>query len=226
MHAPKPIRWLIASLALALAGCSTSTPFNLALDSLRLAWHGTNTTPITRASADQLPYASLLVSVGDAPPALVVLAKADGPERIWVSADKAMLATRAGRLVKTVGLRSNLVGVNTLMPDPVQTGLHRIDHGSRYSRGVDLMPGYHFGALAESEFTPVGIETVTILGSTRQLLHVTERLQIPELQFHARNDYWVDPKTGFVWQSRQTLGPDLPPVFFAVAKPFAGDLLP
>lgn len=226
MRLPQPVRYLLAGLIVALAGCSVATPFNLALDSLHLALRGGNNPPITRATVDRVPYASILVAVGDARPALVVLANTHGAERNWVSTDQAMLVTQFGRLIKTVGFRSNLLGVNSLMPDPVQTGLHRIDDGSRYSRSLDLMPGYHIGARANSEFTRIGLEAVTILGVTRQLLHVTETLRIPALQFQARNDYWADPQTGFVWQSRQHIGPDLPPVFLAIAKPFTGDLTP
>lgn len=225
MYSPKPTRLLLAALALSSTGCTTSTPFSLALDSLRLALHG-NAVTITRDSASQLPYASMLVSVGDLAPALIVLAKTNGTQRLWASADHAMLVTQAGRVVKTVGFRRNLVGVIPAQADPVQTGLHRVEDGQRYRGSIDLMPGYHYGTAVESEFRRLGIETVTILGISYQLLHVTETVQAPELRFHARNDYWVDPNTGFVWQSRQTLGPDMPPVFFAVTKPFARDLQP
>lgn len=226
MRSRRAGRCLLIGPIVVLAGCAASTPFNLAFDSLHLALTGGNNPAITRATADRVPYASMLVAVGNARPALVVLANANDLQRSWVSADKTMLITQSGRLIKTVGFKNNLVGVHSLMTDPVQTGLHRIGHGSRYSRSVDLMPGYHIGAQAESEFHRGDVEAITILGITRQLLHVTETLRLPELRFQARNDYWVDPNTGFVWQSRQHLGPDLPPVFLAIAKPFHGDLSP
>lgn len=213
-----------ALVALSLTGCATSTPFGQAIESLQSALGFSPPSAITREQTEKLPYASVLASIGDAQPALLVLAKADERERAWVSADHAMLTTKGGRIVKSTGLKSNLHGIRSLMKDPVQSGLHRLAHGYVYTRTYDIMPGYHLGTLVESEFQRLGIEDVTTLGQMRKLLHIEETMRMPALNFAATNDFWIEPETGFVWQSRQHISPFLPTVFTAVTKPFAKDL--
>lgn len=217
---------LACTVLLTISGCGSLPIFDTVQRNLQAAFELTSSVEISPDYVVQLPYASLLSSLDDANPVLLVLAKADNDERSWVSADKIVLTTRHGRIVRTIGLPHNLIHVNAASTDPLRTGLHRISDGERYERSLDLMPGYHFGVRAHSTFRRIGLETVEILGKSRQLLHVEEQVSLPELSKSFSNDFWVDAETGFVWKSRQYPIPFLPVIDIAITKPYIGDLQP
>ena len=50
---------------------------------------------------DQIPYASMLVSIGNGPKALMILERISGDEYTWVSADQIYIVTRKGKIIKT-----------------------------------------------------------------------------------------------------------------------------
>lgn len=60
-----------------------------------------------------------------------------------------------------------------------------------------------------------------ILGRTRELLHVRERLS--GSGWKRDNHYWVDPATGFIWKSLQAIAPDTHLEIIQL-KPYAPDL--
>ena len=57
---------------------------------------------------DKLPYATIAVRQKGRPRSLLILGRVSGDELQWVSADRGMLITRHGRLIRTVGFTDNL----------------------------------------------------------------------------------------------------------------------
>ncbi|MEF1336720.1 YjbF family lipoprotein, partial [Vibrio rotiferianus] len=73
---------------------------------------------LSKKEIQEIPYASAYLKIGTQKQVFVVLAFAEtnplnGAEQLkWVSADKAMIVTENGRIVKTLGLMGdNLIGV-------------------------------------------------------------------------------------------------------------------
>ena len=55
-----------------------------------------------------IPYASMLVMIGNGPTALMILESKKDEEYTWVSADGVYLVLKNGRIVRTSGLINNL----------------------------------------------------------------------------------------------------------------------
>lgn len=202
-----------------LAGCSSQGSNSVALDSIQtlVSRDGPG---ITRDYVEQLPYASILTTA-ERNRALLVLVRDDGALH-YRSANGKLLTLSNGRLIKTAGFDTNLVGTTNHRRDPVQIGLHRVPRDYVFRRAVDLMPEHRFNLAAISSFRKRGMERVEILDKTFNLLRVDENLQIPALGFRTTNIFWVEPDTGFVRKSRQTISPEAPSLEIAVTKPYGG----
>ena len=61
-------------------------------------------------------------------------------------------------------------------------------------------------------------EEVSILGHKRTLLLIEERILNSYIRWEHTNKYWVDEKTGYVWQSLQMIAPNLPPISIQITK--------
>ena len=64
----------------------------------------------------------------------------------------------------------------------------------------------------------LGPEKVTILDTERELVLVEERIYSDKINWRAKNEFWIDPKNGFVWISKQSLTPKLPSLHIQVTK--------
>ncbi len=202
-----------------LSGCSSQGSNSVALDSIQTLV--TRDGPaITREYVEQLPYASILTTA-ERNRALLVLVRDDGALH-YRSANGKLLTLSNGRVIKTAGFETNLAGTTNHQRDPVQAGLHRVSQNYVFRRTVDLMPDHRFNLAAISRFRKRGIERVEILEKSFNLLRVEERLEIPALGFKTTNIFWVEPDTGFVRKSRQTISPEAPTMEIAVTKPYGG----
>lgn len=99
-------------------------------DTLKLAFIGDEDTQLSTQQVNNIPYASIYARIDDIPQAFIVLALAEPKftltstpavtELKWLSADKAMLVTVNGRLVRTNNLLTgDLVSVESNKPDPI-----------------------------------------------------------------------------------------------------------
>lgn len=229
-------------LLLTLAGCSQK--FNDVNDTVNLAFFGDKDVALSAEEINQLPYASMYARVDDGPQAFMVLAFAEDsatlgltgvtglsalnspkPSRTqlkWVSADKGMLITENGRIVKTLNLPSgNLVSSHSKQVDPLALGLHLATTPTQWQHTIDWQPGYHFGYPVHSEFTFIANEQLEINATIQQSKHYIERISIPTLDIVYNNHWWIDPNSGAVIKSKQKLAPNLPYIELTLLKPFA-----
>jgi hypothetical protein len=213
------LRTIVASLiALGLlAGCTTLQ--RSAVDTMKLVFRGKPHVDVTAATVAAKPYAQLRVD-SDAGNAVLVLGNIDGDRDAWYSAAKEILFLRDGVLVKTAGLRANIEGTQLPADSPFRTGLQHLQAPTTSTRRVDL-PDYRYGVTVTSQLVPAGVEPIDILGTTRRLLRINEHAQAVGLGFAADNSYWVDPATGFVWKSRQTI-PGGQTLVLTVLRPYRG----
>ncbi len=170
---------------------------------------------------EALPYASLGVRIGRLAPAVLILASIDQDELRWASADRVVLVTRRGRLVKSVGLARDLLGTQWASPDPLLGFPNTIPASteSRVGRFVDLRPKDDFGVAVESRYDTIGNETLTLLGRTRRTVVLRERISVRKWRWSGENLFWLDAASGKVWKSRQQFCPDVPPLTLEVLKP-------
>ncbi|HEX7339846.1 MAG TPA: YjbF family lipoprotein [Rhodanobacteraceae bacterium] len=185
-----------------MGGCSNVA--SATRGTLGLLIHGTNSHVVpTPAGVAAIPYAQLQVTSKDGS-AVLVLGNVDHGREAWYSADKEIVFLRDGVLVKTWHLRPDIVSTHFPPDSPFLTGLQHLRAAVTTTRTLDL-PDYRYGVEATSHLVPAGMHDVVILGRTHHLLRIDETLVAPAIHFRADNVYWVDPTTGLVWKSRQSI---------------------
>lgn len=210
---------LFGALALTVTGCATNPLVKSVADSFAANRRARKTKKtFSAASVEKIPYASMGVRLGGSDQALVVLAKNINDDLYWVSANQVTLVTRHGRLIRTIGLVSDLRTTRFGSPDPVQTGLQVIPQDENLIRFVDVRPGA-VDVAATSVFRIQGEEQIEILGQPRPTLRVEEHVSVWRWNWHVKNHYWVDPMSGFVWKSRQHIVPKLAEMELEIFKP-------
>ncbi len=212
---------LVLGASFLLSGCGLSPVSSAAFRALKIAVAGIPGAPLTREQITKIPYATLSAKIGKGPTSLLVLARKDADYLYWVSADRATLVTKHGRVVETSGFPENLRATAAQDLDPVANGLHRLDSPVAYSRTIDIDLKQNYGMRIDSVFEPVGPERISILDLDIRTLLVRETNIARTLNWQFYNYYWVDAEDGFVWKSRQHIARSFPPLIFEILKPAA-----
>ncbi len=168
---------------------------------------------------EAIPYASAYLRIGSQKQVFVVLAFAEqnplsGKTQLkWVSADKAMVVTENGHIVKTLKLQNNnIAGVYGQVPDYNTTN-------TEYTLSYDWEEQYRYGFPAHITRTYLGKEVVTTpIASTSADLY-RESVEFPTLSKTVENFYWVNDE-GQVIKTRQHLGPNMAPIELTILKGF------
>ncbi len=212
-------RELLFSIAgLAVSGCSATPTLRMLGESLGLSG-GRSGYPVTREQVEASPYAYIAARFDELPRAVMVLSRYDGDARHWLSANRAVLVTRYGRLVQTVGLQRDLKHASDPNNDPLRAGLHLLSSAAGpYSRTVDVTPG-DYGVPVNMEYVREENEEIEILDRRHLTVRVREKVSVAVWKWRATNTYWVDSVTGFVWKSVQQYCPELAPLEIEVLKP-------
>ncbi len=212
---------MILGASFLLSSCGFSPVSSTVFRTLKIAAAGLPDVPLTREQITKIPYATLSAKIGKGPTALLVLARKDADYLYWVSADRATLVTKHGRIVETAGFPENLRATTAQEQDPVADGLHRLDGPVSFSRSVDIDLNQSYGLRIDSLFEPLGPKQISIVGLDFKTLLVRERNDAQTLNWRFYNYYWVDIKDGFVWKSRQHIARNFPPLVFEILKPAA-----
>lgn len=177
---------------------------------------------LTAAELQKIPYAVIYGQLDDGPQAVIVLGYIHGAERQWLTAQGESLTTKHGRLVRSAGLAKNLASLNFDGIDPLTLPLAQLDGATAHGT-VDIMPTYQFGEQFTSTFSVRDERSVMLGPKQKTLTLVEERFDIPALEYHAVNRFWMDKK-GLVWKSEQAPAPSLPTFRITLLKAFSGDL--
>ncbi|ELB2092724.1 YjbF family lipoprotein [Vibrio parahaemolyticus] len=175
---------------------------------------------LTPEEIEAVPYASAYLKIGDQKQVFVVLAFAEqnpltGHTQLkWVSADKAMVVTENGHIVKTIGLQTtNLAGIYGNVPAYSEPSV-------QYSLSYDWADKYRYGFPTKVQRSRQGKETViTPISSTTTDVY-TEIVTFISLEKSVENQYWVNGK-GEVVKTRQHLGPNMVPVELTILKGYS-----
>lgn len=212
-------RLLGAGAALALAGCGNSPVARTAAVYWDQRGGGDR---FTRDQVEQLPYATLAVGVGDGSRAMLVLSRAEGDDLHWVTADRVLLVTRHGRLVKTVGLAAGNLGNTTILDTDPLSRPELWNTPRQFRRSVDFGPTREFGVTLVADWRPDGPELISTFRGPRQALRVRERSHAPNAGWTLENTFWLDPTDAAIISSVQQIMPDTPPLRLECLKPYRG----
>lgn len=216
------LKWMRLLIALPLLssifGCTQK--FNDVSATVQEAYGNYIDVELTPEEIEAVPYASAYLKIGDQKQVFVVLAFAEqnpltGHTQLkWVSADKAMVVTENGHIVKTIGLQTtNLAGIYGNVPAYSEPSV-------QYSLSYDWADKYRYGFPTKVQRSRQGKETViTPISSTTTDVY-TEIVTFISLEKSVENQYWVNGK-GEVVKTRQHLGPNMVPVELTILKGYS-----
>ncbi len=202
---------------LGLAGCTTTVRSSPFWATIKSGIIGTPKDPaISRSASDSLPYANIVAWFEGTPSAILVLGTIN-PGNIldWYTRDGKMISTKGPFVVRAIGFDVDLRdmrfgrGWNDNLTAMV---------GGRPSRTAIYQPGTRVEILFESTFHRRGMKQITILGKSYELEKFEERVSSGG-QHRFSNHYWIDPGTGFCWQSQQKIIPTEPSLNIGILKP-------
>ena len=209
---------LCVGLAILTVGCGTNS------DQARyasLVWRvlSGNRGEVSREQAAAIPFASIGVAIGRSDEGLMVLGLAEGDRQEWYARTQ-MLAMMNGRIVQSQGFPYNLSRLEVRRPDGSTVAAGGAPPaGTDYSLVIDFQDLSLIGAGAACRSSDMGQETIEILGTSLTTRHVVEDCEIAVIDWSFENEFWIDPDTGFVWQSSQYVHPKLSRLTFRVLRP-------
>lgn len=159
---------------------------------------------LTRALLDQITVPSLeVVAENREQTAYLVPFSRRGPVTIWRTVDGAQVVLREGLVTATRG-----IGLDLASSDYAQT-LRAIRSGSgSVERSLYLRNG--LGGQDKLTLTcrmsDRGVTALDVVERTYQVRHLVETCSAGATQ--VSNEYWVEPQSGLIRQSRQWMGPD------------------
>ena len=217
-------KWIQPLLALPLLGLlfGCTQKFNDVSATVQEAYSNYIDVEMTTEEINAVPYASAYLKLGNQKQVFVVLAFAErnplsGKKQLkWVSADKAMLVTENGHIVKTIGLQSgDLAGVYGDVPD------FSLDSTSvNYALSYDWATQYRYGFPANVTRSYLGQETLTTPISSTITNVYREVVVFSSLSRAVENYYWVNEQ-GQVVKTLQHLGPNMIPVELTILKGYS-----
>ena len=169
---------------------------------------------ITKDLIDKIPYASSLISIGKGKNALMILESSLNGEHTWVTQDGVYIVTRDGKIIKTAGLKNNLIDFVT--PSINYKTLKKNESFSYFTYLSYDKPSLSNLKL-RSTITLRDKETVSLFMQEKELFLIEERIENVYLGWSELNKYWVD-KDFYVWKSIQHTSPKLPPFYIEITK--------
>ncbi len=164
---------------------------------------------------DEIPYASLLISFGNNTKSLLILETIKNEKNIWTSSDSINVIELNGRIIRTVGLPNDLYNIDR--PKLKFLELLKEEKHSYTSYYSFRNPSLN-NLKVDVSSKVLGNETIEILGKKMSLIRIEESLYGELINWRVKNLFWIDPETGFVWQSRQYISPNLPYIDIQVTK--------
>ncbi|MGH1466935.1 MAG: YjbF family lipoprotein [Cognatishimia sp.] len=164
--------------------------------------------PLTRAMLDTVPNSYIEVTIEETgvfaylTQLLIRRDALPGQIVVWQTEDQVTLSIRDGVLIATRGLRGDIISSNALVADGGLQG-----PAGKGKRTYDIRSGDGASHKLEVECSiqDYGIEIIEIVERKNTTRLLKEKCVGSLGRFE--NEYWVDSKSGLVWQSRQWSGP-------------------
>jgi Protein of unknown function (DUF2886). len=171
-----------------------------------------NDSSVTYEEAAASPYASIGVRLDGGPQAMLILATDSGYEQLWTSAERIVIVTHSGLVIRTVGIGHDLGSTRLASTGP--------QYPQTASRWADFPDLGLYGVALTCEKKIAGTEAITILGNTRNALRTDEHCKTvgSAIAWSFTNTYWTDPASGQMQRSFQYFHPRLGPLDIEVFR--------
>ncbi len=183
----------------AMSGCTTGS--RATSDAFRLFLN--RNVEATAEQVASIPYPQLQLKANDLS-SVAVLGHVDDLRLAWYAGSKAIFYTTPnGLLTGTAGLSRTYE--TRIVGDSPFDNLNMVTGVAEVRREFDWLPAYELGAEVNGRLMRKREESVEILGRSMKLIRFEEHLTGAGL--NETNIYWADPRTGFIWKSKQYLAP-------------------
>ena len=166
---------------------------------------------------ENIPYASILVRIGNGPEALMILQRVNGDEYTWVSADDVYLVIKNGKIIKTQGLPNNLFENLTSFEGWSDIDVDVLDKKENFISYYSFRNPEFNNLEVSSQYSNSGKTELQLTFGKKQLLLLNERISAESIGWEKINSYWLDDQK-YVWRSVQHISPRLPPIYYEVTK--------
>jgi group 4 capsule polysaccharide lipoprotein GfcB/YjbF len=219
---------LAAGLAVALAGCSSTDDNSfqklgaLAKISVMGAGDPVAQPEPTRAQLDEIPSATIALSMGDGPRTFLVPLADNGGYLNYLDAGGVGLVMLGGAVTGTQSLGQDLEAVRQQQDDPVARPTPVAAWPDRVTRDYQFAQrdGVDYNITLSCVFEPLANETIEIVEIEFDVVRISEICTNAMRQIV--NTYWVEAETGFIWKSQQWLGPFLEQATIEIIRPYGG----
>ena len=160
-----------------------------------------------------IPFASMIVRIGNGPSALMILESINGKEHTWISADGEYLILKEGKIIKTYGLPNDIYNQISSFKNWEEA----IDLGKNFISYTSFRKPDLNNLKVNSSFSSKGRTNENLTIGKKELFYVTEIVSSEAIGWREENSYWLDDND-FVWKSIQHISPRLPPIYIEVTK--------
>jgi len=190
---------------------SCSGTYHAYYETLKLAFSESTDAQMSLVEVQQSPVDVISLKRGERPVAIMALAYLENAQHKWVSRDNAMLIIEKGRVVRTLGLKENLLYLANTKSDPLKS-FPSVMPKKQWQSMADFT-GDQYAYPLESTFTTEKSEVLQALS-----LNITTLLFVENVSYLApanfirvnngwTNYYWYDKQSGELIKTIQTLSP-------------------
>lgn len=169
---------------------------------------------ITAELVSKIPYASLVMNIGNGPKGLMILESKSREITTWVSADNVYIVKMNGKIVRTAGLTNNL---DELLHTVDFSDLLNIDTNQTYIYYASFSEPKLYNLKLNAVFSKGERKLFNLLNNKIYLTLIEEEVVSEELGWKILNKYWVDDNS-YIWKSSQTVSPKIPQLQIEVTK--------
>lgn len=201
------IFFLLFSSFLLLSACSATN--RAYLETLSIAFSDRDI-QLTKEQVAQSGPDLLQIKSGERPIAVAGLAFIENDHYKWISADSKIITMHHGVIIKTHGLKKDLLYTAPLATNPLAGG-SKLAYS--WERRADVK-GVGYGLPIHSRWRVEGEASRTFFGVQFELLHITEQVSFADtspyfdIDLEWENHYWLDLKTKTLLASKQKYAPD------------------
>ena len=223
-----PALGLALTMTVGLAGCSSTGENNfLRLGALtKVSIFGADEVAVqpepTRAQLNQIPSATIALSLGGGPRTFLVPLADNGGYLNYLDSAGHGVVMLGGAVTGTQALGQDLQAVRHQQDDPIAYPAPLTEWPGQITRDYQFAQrgGAEFSITLLCVFEPLARETIEIFETDFDVVRISETCTNARRQ--VVNTYWVEAGTGFIWKSEQWLGPYLEPATIEIIRPYGG----
>jgi hypothetical protein len=200
---------LLLFLGLSLSGCQSIGAEYYEL--VKQAYAGQKDIVLTNQEIQQRKRPSIYLKLGDVNPQVVAtLAVIENNQSKWVTADRNVIVTQNGRLVRIVGIDRSPTYISNLESDPVQNGVDFVTDKKRWQRFIDfkmqnqVLTNYRVDAMYKKEAMQY-----RFLGGNRSVIKLVETNSAYDLDMEYSNILIFDEQSKELLFTRQYIAPGI-----------------